>query len=252
MTIPASAPAKPDLSELLDIIEHSRHVFRKRLEVLAQGTGMTREIYIRYLSFQHHQTKGVQRHFVTVAGHPDLADKPELRNFLFQFALEEEPHYKVAEVDLKRMGEKPLPCPLDVSLWLAYFDQVVQKRPFVRLGATCILENLGAGAGALGRELLDADFLSPECTRFLDIHFHEELPHGDQIIEALESGPLSDRNLLDLKEGAHVGSIMYLRFVDWATKSSELTVKEFDGNSSVDRPAEAPTYLDLEELTTPS
>ena len=132
--------------------------------------------------------KGVQRDFLKVAGHPRLSGKAGLRSFLFKFGLEEEAHYKVAEIDLDRMGEKPLPCPLDVSLWWAYFDQIVEHRPFVRLGATCVLENLGAGAGALGHRLLDeAPFLNKGNTRFLTIHFHELLPHGDQIINALTS-----------------------------------------------------------------
>ena len=238
------------MQKILDLIEHSKQIFHKRLIAVAENGGLTREIYIRYLSFQHHQTKGVQRHFFKVASHPELSAKRSLREFLFNFALEEVPHSKVAEVDMLRMGVKPLPCPLDVSLWLAYFDRIVETRPFVRLGATCVLENLGAGAGALGREMLEADFLSPDCTRFIEIHFHEALPHGDQIIQALEGAELSEQNMADLIEGANVGSIMYLRFVDWATLKSELTVVEFDSYSSVPRPEEDGDYLDLEELTT--
>lgn len=244
MICPPPSPLEP----ILDVVEHARQIFKKRLQKVAETTGMTEETYVRYLSFQYHQTRGVQRHFLSVAAHPQLADKPELRKFLFSFALEEEPHYKVAESDLERMGHRPLPCPLDVSLWLAYFDQVVLKRPFVRLGATCILENLGAGAGAIGRELLDTEFLNPACTRFLEIHFHEALPHGDQIIAALDAETLNESEIADLVEGANIGSIMYLRFVDWATGVAELTVREFEGNSSLERPTEDGHYLDLPDL----
>ena len=51
----------------------------------------------------------MQRHFLKVTAHPRLAHKNLLREFLFRFGLEEEPHYKVAEVDLQRMGEMNSP-----------------------------------------------------------------------------------------------------------------------------------------------
>jgi hypothetical protein len=206
-------------------------------------------MYVRYLSFQYHLTKGVQRHFLKVAAHPRLSGKNRLREFLFKFALEEEPHYRVAEVDLERMGQSPLPCPLDVSLWWAYFDQIVESRPFVRLGATCVLENLGAGAGALGHRLLDsAEFLTKSNTRFLTIHFHELLPHGDQILNALESAPLDGRDLAELVEGANVGAIIYFRMVGWAIYQDPLTSREFNAASSLPRFEEGANYAELEEL----
>ena len=64
----------------------------------------------------------------------------KLRDFLYRFALEEEPHYRVA---LDELGEPPLPCPMDVSEWWAMFDRLVDEHPFTRLGATCVLENIG-------------------------------------------------------------------------------------------------------------
>jgi hypothetical protein len=224
------------MQEVLAIVEKAKGVFASQLQELACRGGLTRERYIRYLSFQYHLTKGVQRHFLKVAGHPRLSGKAGLRNFLFKFGLEEEAHYKVAEIDLDRMGEKPLPCPLDVSLWWAYFDQIVEHRPFVRLGATCVLENLGAGAGALGHRLLDeAPFLNKGNTRFLTIHFHELLPHGDQIISALTSAPLEPLDLEELVEGANIGSILYLRMAAWAIQSDPLTCQLFDPTTSIQR-----------------
>ena len=209
---------------------------------------MTEDVYVRYLSFQYHLTKGVQRHFLTLAAHPSLAGKRKLREFLFRFGLEEEPHFKVAESDLARLGHEPQPCPIDVSLWWAYFDRIVLERPFVRLGATCVLENLGAGAGALGHQLLDeAPYLDDRNTRFLQIHFHEALPHGDQIIAALRSVRLSEQDIADLIEGAHIGSIMYLRMADWALGIDPLTTEHFTPFSSLERVEEG-EYEDLAEL----
>lgn len=238
-----------NIQEVLEIVEKAKATFATQLQELATRGGLSREMYIRYLSFQYHLTKGVQRHFLKVAGHPRLSGKAGLRNFLFKFGLEEEAHYKVAEIDLERMGEKPLPCPLDVSLWWAYFDQIVEQRPFVRLGATCVLENLGAGAGALGHRLLDeADFLTKSNTRFLTIHFHELLPHGDQIINALTTAPLEPLDLEELIEGANIGSILYLRMAAWATLTDPLTSQLFDPTSSLHRAEDGAKYSDLEEL----
>ncbi|MDB6135478.1 MAG: hypothetical protein JWM59_3721 [Verrucomicrobiales bacterium] len=238
------------MNEVLEIVEKAKVKFAALLKQLETRGGLSKQMYIRYLSFQYHLTKGVQRHFLKVAGHPRLSGKNQLRQFLFKFGLEEEPHYRVAEVDLERMGEKPLPCPLDVSLWWAYFDRIVEHRPFVRLGATCVLENLGAGAGALGHRLLDdAPFLTKSNTRFLTIHFHELLPHGDQILDALTSAPLKPEDLEELVEGANIGAIMYLRLAGWATLSDTLTCQDFDPTSSILRTEEGARYEDLEQLT---
>ena len=237
------------MQEVLEIVEKAKGVFAAQLQELAARGGLSREMYVRYLTFQYHLTKGVQRHFLKVAGHPRLSGKAGLRNFLFKFGLEEEAHYKVAEIDLERMGEKPLPCPIDVSLWWAYFDQIVEHRPFVRLGATCVLENLGAGAGALGHRLLDeAPFLNKGNTRFLTIHFHELLPHGDQIINALTSAPLDPLDIEELIEGANIGSILYLRMAAWAIQSDPLTCQHFSPYSTLHRSEDGAEYADLEEL----
>ena len=212
------------MQRVVDEVEKAKQIFHSNLLCLAANGGMSREVYVRYLSFQHHLTKGVQRHFLAIAGHPSLAGRRVLRDFLYRFALEEEPHFDIARHDLECMSTEPLPCPLDVRLWWAYFDGVVQTRPFVRLGATCVLENLGAGAGALGHRLLDeTPFLNQQNTRFLQIHFHEELPHGDQVFAALRSVALSEHELLDLIEGARTGATLYIRMARWAMGLPELT-----------------------------
>jgi hypothetical protein len=247
---PSTLSPSGKLNDVLAVVEKAKNVFRNKLQVIQDQGGLKREQYVRYLSFQYHLTKGVQRHFLKVAAHPRLAHKNLLREFLFKFGLEEEPHYKVAEVDLQRMGEQPLPCPLDVSMWWAYFDQIVEHRPFVRLGATCVLENLGSGAGVLGHHLLDtAPFLNKSNTRFLTIHFHELLPHGDQIISALERAPLDPLDIEELVEGANVGSIIYLRMAMWAMGLDELTCVHFDPCSTIARHEDG-KYLDLEALVT--
>ena len=93
-----------DLTQVLEVVGRAKSTFADRLQAVEENGGLTEDMYVRYLSFQYHLTKGVQRAFFKVAGHPQLSGKNRLRQFLFKFALEEEPHYKVAEVDLERMG----------------------------------------------------------------------------------------------------------------------------------------------------
>lgn len=202
------------------IVSTAQACFATMLRKVGESSGLTRETYVRYLSFQYHLTRDVQRAFLAVAAHPTLADRRALREFLFTFALEEEPHYSIAEKDLAVLGCRPLDCPLDVLLWWAYFNDVIRSKPFVRLGATCVLENLGAGGGEVAKRLLDnAGFITQDNSRFIRIHFHEALPHGDQIYRALASVPLSPLETADLEVGAAQGAIMYLRMAAWALRS---------------------------------
>jgi len=63
---------------------------------------------------------------------------------------------------------------------------VVTERPFVRLGAATILENISGGrAKPWVQKALRGDFLTRGNTKFLVLHQHEALPHGDQILEAI-------------------------------------------------------------------
>ena len=235
------------LASVIDVVTRARTVLHQDIENMSASGGFTREIYHRYISFQYHLTKGVQRSILKCVGHPDLSGKKQLRKFLFSFALEEEPHFKVAESDLRNMGLTPMKMPLDVALWWTYFDRIVEEKPFVRLGTTCVLENLGAGAGPLVRPLFEkAGFLNRKNTRFLEIHLHEILPHGDQIFDALRSVSLDQTNLEHLIEGANTGSIMYLRLAKWAMGTDELTSR-FDCVSSMSR-REDGVYEDLQTL----
>lgn len=205
------------MQRVLDVVAIAQANLRNMLVDLGGQGGFSLVAYVRYLSFQFHLTKGVQKHFMMAASHPRMAGKRSLREFLFRFALEEEPHFKMAERDIRALGQSVLPCPIDVALWWSYFDELVKDRPFVRLGTTCVLENLGPGAGEAAKKVLsDSNFLNRSNTKFLDLHRHEALPHGDQIITALSNVNLAEEELFDLVEGANTGSILYLRMAKWA------------------------------------
>ncbi|NJO81066.1 MAG: hypothetical protein HC827_22910 [Cyanobacteria bacterium RM1_2_2] len=212
------------MQTILSIVATAQKIFRQKLEQVEVVGGLTLEQYARYLSMQFHLTKDVQRHFFIAASHASLATKGKLREFLVAFGLEEEMHYRIAQKDLDNLGQLLLPAPLDVKLWWAYFDSLIGTRPFVRLGATCILENLGSGSSDVAKRLLkSAPFVNERTSRFMQIHLHEELPHGTWIINILSNTALEEANLSDLEEGAKIGAILYLRMVDWALHTDDLT-----------------------------
>ncbi len=202
----------------------AQQIFKEKLLWISQNGGLTEERYVRLLTMQYHMTNGVQRHFLAVAGHPDLSRRRGFRKFLFDFANEEELHYQIAFKDLENMGRKPLDCPIDVKFWKSYFETILYERPFLRLGGTCILENVSAKASDVLQPLLKAStFLNAKNTMFVVIHQHgDKLPHGDQILAELEKAKLEPHHIQDLVEGARISTILYMRFLDWVISGDEI------------------------------
>ena len=109
------------------------------------------------------------------------------------------------------------------------------ERPFVRLGATCVLENFGSGIGDLVKPILQATpFLTPKTSRFLQIHMHEELPHGDQILAALTQARPNAVEQADLAEGAEAGATLFLRMLDGAFGKDEWAKAFMPGGVATD------------------
>jgi hypothetical protein len=205
------------LDALNDRIVDAQIRFADLLATALRDGPTTQEQYARYLSFQYHLTKDVQVYFLSIAAHRDLARRRKLRDFLYHFANEEELHYLVAAKDLAALGLAPMPVSFDVELWHTYFRSVVHERPFVRLGAAAILENISAGpARPWVQKALRGDFLTRSNTKFVVLHQHETLPHGQQILDALAGADLEPRHVADLVEGASKGTVLYLRMAEWA------------------------------------
>jgi len=199
------------LTELHCVVEESGFIFREMLQGAATSGGLSRLAYIRYLQMQYHLTKEVQRYFLTVAAHPCMSGKREYREFLFRFALEEEPHYGIAQKDLADLGALVDDSPLDVRLWHSYFTQIVQSNPYKRLGAASVLETIGTLASDVIKELLEnAPYLTDSNTRFVVIHMHETLPHGTQFLLELTNSEPSPSEVDDIVSGAIDGGLMYL------------------------------------------
>lgn len=193
---------------------------------------ITAEPYARFLSMQYHLTKDVQKDMFTVAASPALAKHRKLRDFLYNFGIEEEPHFLLAEKDLKDLGHaEPLTIPLDVKLWKGYFAQVCYQQPFIRLGGTCVLESIGTGvADIIHGVLKDSSTVINRSSRFLRIHLHtaEGFNHGEQVMEALEGAKLNESELAQLEQGATEAMVVYLRMIHWVLHGSYLGQSQFE------------------------
>ena len=215
-------PHKTEWHTLLSVIATAQRQMAHKVELFTARHRFEEQHYARYLSMQFHLTRGVQRYFLNAAAHSDLAHRKPLRAFLCDFASEEELHFTIADRDLAAMGRRPDEEPFDVALWHSYFTSITSQRPFIRLGAACVLENLSGGEmQASLQKLLSSQFLNRENTRFIVLHQHETIPHGDQILEALAGAQLSLAQMCDLTAGARQGGLFFLRFIDWAFKMNE-------------------------------
>ena len=179
--------------------------------------GLEIEQYIRYLQVQYHLTKGVQNTFLSMASHPDTRSYKDLRAFLINFGYEEEMHYKLAEKDLQELGSLTGEIPFVVELWWAYQKAILPIKPLERLGATAILENIGNFAAPVIKELMaEADFITKKNSSFTQVHMHEELPHGDQILDALRNENFSELHQNQILEGATRTTWLYANTIfDW-------------------------------------
>lgn len=203
------------------VIEEAQNVFEKLL-LDHTSEGFTKDQYVRYLSMQYHLVRDVHRHFYSIAGHASLHENKNLRTFLITFANEEETHYRVAENDLKAIGMKPLNPPIEVYLWKAFFDSILQTRPFLRLGATCILENIAMKSDkTIERLMSGTSFLTKENSRFVQIHRHQDEAHGAEILSSLKESKLTKDEQNDLYEGSIIGANLFLRMFKWSITPAE-------------------------------
>jgi hypothetical protein len=202
---------------LLPVIDTARTRFRDLLQRCVPASGASIEQYHRYLTMQFHLTRDVQSYFLTAAGSRLLARRRALRRFLVEFAGEEELHYLVAANDLAALQHEVGSLPVDVLLWHTFFRATVAERPFLRLGAATVLESISGGvARDEVRRALSAPFLGRANSKFLVMHQHETLPHGEQLLDALDAASLDDALLDDLAAGARFATVQYLRMAEWA------------------------------------
>lgn len=203
-------------------------VCQKEFRNLIEGSeiaekGLERDQYVRYLQMQYHLVRDVQKQFFEIAGHPNIFEKKKLSDFLVHFGKEEGPHFKMAERDLKNLDAPLGEAPLDVKLWWSYFGEVIKTRPLVRLGGTCVLENVGSAVGDLiDAALAKSPFLNPKNTTFLILHKHEVLDHGNEILDALEEANLNVEETQDVLHGIEESQALFFRMFHWVLTGKNL------------------------------
>lgn len=205
------------MDKIIKATELAQTEFRKLIEgsQIAEK-GLERDQYVRYLQMQYHLVKEVQKQFFEIAGHPDIFPKRKLSEFLVGFGVEEGPHYKMAERDLNDLGADLGEAPFDVKLWWSYFSEVIKTRPLVRLGGTCVLENVGSSVGDLIDAALEkSPFLTKKNTTFLILHKHEVLNHGEEILEALGQADLNRQEQEDVLQGIEDAKCLFFRMFHW-------------------------------------
>jgi len=207
------------------IVAQAQTDLKKRVDYLTEQQGKFEiDQYTRFLTMQHFLTKNVLKEFYDAAGHGDLYNRKSLRQFLVKFGEEEEPHPALATEDAKNLGREIGDRPIDVVLWKTYFEKTIKERPFIRIGATCVLENIADPSTSDILKLLEnTPELNESNTQFIRLHMHDaDLPHGDEIYEALESVELSADEIADLEFGARIGRKIYVQFADWIISGEEL------------------------------
>lgn len=211
------------MEKIIQHVELAQKQFRDLiLESNIAEIGLKEDQYTRYLQMQYHLVKDVQRPFYEIAAHEQIFHRKKFREFLLSFGTEEGPHYKMAERDLKNLGQSTGIAPLDVKLWWSYFSSQVKERPFLRLGGTCVLENVGTAVGDLvDQALANSPYLNQKNTTFLILHKHEVLNHGEEIIEALREADLTKEETEEVVCGIHDAKTLFFRVFRWVLNGED-------------------------------
>ncbi len=212
------------MEKILNAVKSAQDDFRELILASEIGNqGLEEAQYIRYLQMQYHLVRDVQKQFFAIAGQPSVFKKRKFSEFLLNFGVEEGPHFKMAERDLTALGAGVGEPPLDVKLWWSYFSDIIKERPYLRLGGTCVLENVGTAVGDLiDSAISKSSFLNQKNTTFLILHKHEVVNHGEQIIEAITNAELSEEEIGDVLQGIEESKILFFRMFRWVLNGENL------------------------------
>ena len=213
------------IDELREQIADAQKQYRGRLDAFRANAPTELAAYHRFLSFHYHLSHAAYGAFVRVADCPRISELPRFRRFLKTFAASQKMHHTATAVDLRALGLSILPRTFDVALWHGSLDTVAEERPFVRIGAAVIMENLPDRI--VGRELASAreTDISQRENRdlLLVLHLLDTRGSGGRLLEALAEAPLTPQDLSELLLGAKLGTALYLRMIDWALERDAIT-----------------------------
>jgi hypothetical protein len=205
------------MKDVQDVLATASNQLEELLASSQKNGSINIDNYYRYLTMQYYLVKDVQVHFFRSAAHPALRHYVELRQFLINFAFAEEPGYEAARSDLEAMGKPVADCPLDMALWRLFFSAVIDAAPFVRLGATCLLQSLGEVASRhLQPLLMQSTFFSESNTKFLMLNFETQPSKVATLFDTISETNITSSEVRDLELGAKIGATLILRQMHWA------------------------------------
>ena len=177
----------------------------------------SREFYVKFLSLHFHMINGSARHLMLIASHKDLTHRARLRGFLIDFALQHEKDHLLAESDLRQLGNKILPATLDIKLWWSYFNNIVEQRPFIRLGAAFTFEQAICQMTPMLEKIQDqCNFITPRSSQYLSLLVSPQyIERSQKLWEALQTSHLNVSQISDMQLGASECGTLYERMSQW-------------------------------------
>ncbi len=191
------------LTELEQIAKHMADAIRKELPSL------TRVSYGRFLDAMYHYTLQSGLRLEHSAKHCSWQPAKEL---FAQLAKEETHHYRLAELDLKGLGQsRTVDTPPLVTQFHDFWMSIPQnmKHPEAAfLGAMYPLENVGQYLTEDAAQVLKTLGLTKDQSRFVIVHLEADVGHGSALSELC--GKLPTESATDAQNAAKIAAQFWI------------------------------------------
>lgn len=168
---------------------------RMAVEVSDFLPSATRAGYERFLNTMYHYTRGSEARLHKAA---QAATDASLREFLLSLAEDEAQHYRLAEADLRTIGQSPTVDPPDsVRAFESAWSELGSEHAAAWLGALVALEGVAQHLGNIAQETLGRLGIGRSEARFVLVHLQADESHGALCKQhALRLGELHAAHLL--------------------------------------------------------
>lgn len=170
----------------------------------------SRERYVRFLHLMVHYTRFAGEELRYAAS---VTSNGELRELFEQLAREEHGHHRLAEADLRGLGESlDQTVPDSVLAYRTYWASLGEGDEWKLLGVLYALENVARFAGEDAWRALGSLALTPEQSRFVRVHIQADEAHGRDVAGCCERflGAHGDDILAGARRGAELWIAMHL------------------------------------------
>lgn len=174
----------------------------------------SRERYVRFLNLMVHYTRFAGEELRSAAS---VTSNGELRALFEDLAREEHGHHRLAEADLRGLGESvDQSVPDSVLAYRSYWASLGENDEWKFLGVLYALENVARFAGEDAWRSLGSLALSPEQSRFVRVHIQADEAHGHEVARCCERflGEHGGDILVGARCGAELWVAMHLSILD--------------------------------------